>query len=55
MGRSTRPRRRRNDELAVLVQGIAMANPGMSLRAIGGQLEAMKLKTPAANANWSPT
>jgi len=55
MARSARPRRRRSDELAVLVQGIALANPGLSLRAIGGQLEAMKLKTPAGNANWSPT
>ena len=45
IGRSVRPRRRRSDELAVLVQGIALANPGMSLRAIGAQLEAMKLKT----------
>jgi DNA invertase Pin-like site-specific DNA recombinase len=55
MGRSARPRRRRSDELAVLVQGIALANPGMSLRAIGGQLEVMKLKTPAGKTNWSPT
>ena len=55
MGRSARPRRRRSDELAVLVQGIVLANPGMSLRAIGGQLEAMKLKTPAGNASWAPT
>ena len=55
MGRSARPRRRRSDELAILVQGIALANPGMSLRAIGGQLEAMKLKTPAGNPTWSPT
>jgi DNA invertase Pin-like site-specific DNA recombinase len=55
MGQSARPRRRRSDELAVLVQGIALANPGMSLRAIGGQLEAMKLKTPAGNAAWSAT
>jgi hypothetical protein len=55
MGRSARPRRRRSDELAVLVQGIALANPEMSLRAIGGQLEAMKLKTPAGKAAGSPT
>ena len=55
MGRSARPRRRRSDELAVLVQGIALANPGMSLRAIGGQLEAIKLSTPAGKTNWSPT
>jgi hypothetical protein len=27
----------------------------MSLRAIGGQLEAMKLKTPAGKTAWSPT
>jgi len=55
MGRSARPRHRRSDELAVLVQGIALANPGMSLRAIGGQLELMKLKTPAGKTNWLPT
>jgi DNA invertase Pin-like site-specific DNA recombinase len=55
MGRSARSRRRRSDELAILVQGIALANPGMSLRAIAGQLEAMKLKSPAGNSIWSPT
>jgi hypothetical protein len=55
MGRSALPRHRRSDELAVLVQGIALANPDMSLRAIGGQREAMKLRTPAGKANWSPT
>jgi hypothetical protein len=55
MDRSALPRHRRSDELAVLVQGIALANPGMSLRAIGGQLELMKLKTPAGKTNWSPT
>lgn len=55
MGRSARPRRRRSDELAVLVQGIALANPDLSLRAIGGQLEVMKLRTPAGKTNWSPT
>jgi hypothetical protein len=43
MGRSVRPRHRRTDELAILVQGIALANPDMSLRAIAGQLEAIKL------------
>ena len=55
MGRSARPRRRRSDELAVLVQGIALANPGMTLRAIGEQLEVMKMKTPAGKTIWSPT
>jgi hypothetical protein len=55
MSRSALPRRWRSDELAVLVQGIALANPGMSLRAIAGQLEVMKLQTPAGKTNWSPT
>jgi DNA invertase Pin-like site-specific DNA recombinase len=55
LGRAERPRRRRTDELAVLVQGIALANPGMSLRGIGGQLEAMKIRTPAGKPNWTPT
>jgi len=55
MGRAARPRRRRSDELAVLVQGIVLANPGMSLRAVGGQLEAMRIKTPAGKAQWSAT
>ncbi len=55
LGRATRVRRRRTDELAVLVQGIALANPGMSLRGIGGQLEAMKIRTPAGKPSWTPT
>ncbi len=55
MGRSARPRRQRSDELAVLVRGIALASPGMSLRGIGGQLEAMKIRTPAGNLVWTPT
>ena len=38
-----------------LVQGIALANSGMSLRAIGEQIEAMKLRTPTGKTNWSPT
>jgi DNA invertase Pin-like site-specific DNA recombinase len=55
MDRSPLPRRRRSDELAVLVQAIALSDPGKSLRAIGGQLETMKLKTPAGNTTWSAT
>jgi len=55
LGRAMRQRRRRSDELAVLVQGIALANPGMSLRAIAGQLQAMKLKSPGGKVTWSPT
>jgi DNA invertase Pin-like site-specific DNA recombinase len=55
LGRAVQQRRRRTDELAVLVQGIALANPGMSLRRIGGQLEAMRIQTPAGNPGWAPT
>lgn len=53
LSRAPRPRRRRSEELAVLVQGIALANPEMSLRGMGNQLEAMKIKTPAGHATWS--
>ena len=55
MGRATRLHRRRTEELAILVQGIALANPGLSLRGIGGQLEAMKIRTPAGKPGWTPT
>jgi DNA invertase Pin-like site-specific DNA recombinase len=55
MGRATRLHRRRTEELAILVQGIALANPGLSLRGIGGQLEAMKIRTPAGKSSWTPT
>ena len=51
--KAPRPRRRRSDDLAVLVQGIALANPEMSLRGIGEQLEAMKVRTPANKLNWT--
>ena len=53
LARAPRPPRRRSEELAVLVKGIALANPDMSLRDIGGQLEAMKIRTPAGKANWT--
>lgn len=52
LGKAPRPRRRRSEELAVLVQGIALANPGMSLRGIAKQLEAMKIRTPANKPSW---
>lgn len=55
LGRAERPRRRRSEDLAMLVKGIALANPGMSLRAIGCQLEAMKLLTPRGKSAWSST
>ena len=37
----------------MLVRGLALTNPGLSLRGIGGQLEAMKIKTPAGKATWT--
>jgi len=55
LGRAVRLHRRRSEELAILVQGIALANPGLSLRGIGGQLEAMKIRTPAGKPSWTPT
>jgi hypothetical protein len=45
----------RSDELAVLVKGIALASPEMSLRGTGEQLKAMKIRTPAGKPNWAPT
>jgi hypothetical protein len=53
LGKAPRPRRRRSEELAVLVQGLALANPGLSLRGIGSQLEAMKIRTPAGKPAWT--
>lgn len=53
LAKAPRPRRRRSEELALLVQGLALTNPGLSLRGIGGQLEAMKIRTPAGNSNWT--
>jgi DNA invertase Pin-like site-specific DNA recombinase len=53
LAKAQRPRRRRSEELALLVQGLALTNPGLSLRGIGGQLEAMKIRTPAGKPNWT--
>jgi len=53
LGKAPRPRRRRSEELAVLVQGLALTNPGLSLRGIGGQLEAMRIRTPAGKPTWT--
>lgn len=55
MGRAARLHRRRTEDLAILVQGIALANPGLSLRGIGGQLKVMKIRTPAGKPTWTPT
>jgi len=53
LGKAPRPRRRRSEELALLVQGLALTNPGLSLRGIGSQLEAMKIRTPAGKRTWT--
>jgi hypothetical protein len=53
LAKAPRPRRRRSKELALLVQGLALTNPGLSLRGIGEQLEAMKIWTPAGKPNWT--
>jgi len=55
LARSKRPPKQRTHELALLVQGLAIANPNMSIRAIGEQLQAMKMRIPTGNIAWSPT
>ncbi|HPG04667.1 MAG TPA: recombinase family protein [Beijerinckiaceae bacterium] len=47
------PRSPPEDRLMMLVAGIAMANPDMSLRAIGAQLEQMRERTPRGGPKWS--
>lgn len=47
------PRSLPEDRLMMLVAGIAMANPEMSLRAIGAQLEQMRERTPRGAPKWS--
>ncbi len=42
-----------DDRLMVLVAGIARANPTLSLRAIGAQLEAMRETTPRGGRSWA--
>ena len=37
----------------MLTAGIAMADPGLSLRAIGAQLEAMRERTPRGGRQWA--
>ncbi|WP_414476304.1 recombinase family protein [Microvirga sp. M2] len=50
-----KPASRKNpeDRLMTLVAGIAMANPTLSLRDIGAQLECMRERTPRGSLNWS--
>lgn len=47
------PSVRADDRLMVLVAGIARANPKLSLRAIGAQLEAMWETTPRGGQTWA--
>ncbi|WGF91126.1 recombinase family protein [Marinivivus vitaminiproducens] len=47
------PRQAAADRLAVLVQGIAQANPDLSLRAIAAQLEAMHERTLRGGHRWN--
>ncbi len=47
------PRRPPEDRLMMMAAGIAMANPEMSLRAIGAQLEAMRERTPRGGRRWA--
>ena len=47
------PRRPPADRLMMLAAGIAMANPNMSLRAIGAQLETMRERTPRGARQWA--
>ena len=47
------PRSPPEDRLMMLVAGITMANPGLSLRAIGAQLEQMRERTPRGSQRWS--
>jgi hypothetical protein len=37
----------------MMAAGIAMANPELSLRAIGAQLEAMRERTPRGGRQWA--
>lgn len=47
------PRKPVDDRLFALVSGIAMANPGLSLRDIAAQLEAMHERTPRGGRRWN--
>jgi DNA invertase Pin-like site-specific DNA recombinase len=47
------PRKPPADRLMTLAASIALANPDLSLRAIGAQLEAMREKTPRGGRKWA--
>jgi DNA invertase Pin-like site-specific DNA recombinase len=47
------PRKNPEDRLMTLIAGIAMADPSLSLRDIGAQLERMRERTPRGGLTWS--
>ena len=47
------PRKSPEDRLMTLIAGIAMADPSLSLREIGAQLERMRERTPRGGLKWS--
>jgi len=47
------PRQPDSERLLSMVAGIAIANPGMSLRDIARQLEQMRERTPRGGTSWS--
>lgn len=47
------PPRSRDERLMILIAGIAMADPNLSLRGIAGQLERMRERTPRGGTQWS--
>ena len=47
------PRKSPEDRLMTLIAGIAMADPRLSLRDIGAQLERMRERTPRGGLTWS--
>lgn len=52
---SKAPRSLPNDRLAMLVVGIKIANPAMTIREIAAQLEQMRERTPRGGTKWSPS
>lgn len=47
------PRKPPKDDLLLVISGIKGANPAISLRAIAGRLEEMRLRTPRGGDTWS--
>jgi DNA invertase Pin-like site-specific DNA recombinase len=47
------PRTNPEDRLIILIAGIAMTDPSLSLRDIGAQLERMRERTPRGGLTWS--